>query len=260
MRFGCSTMFFGELEVCPSLEAISEAGYDSAEIWVEHLALTGEDPRVIAGKARSLGLGLTVHAPFTDLNIVSKNAGIRDESLRQVRDSISLAGQLGSGLIVVHPGRLSSSRDRMDDVWRRFLDCVSLLDTWSEGVVVAVEMMEKRSREFFLTPDDARRVMKQDLPHICLTVDVAHLATIGDPAGLLEELDPSWIAHVHLSQSRPDRTHAPLGEGLIDIPGVLALLEKSYDGIVSLEGYSPGRGEELAVSNISFLRELGYAT
>jgi sugar phosphate isomerase/epimerase len=251
-------MFFDDRDVPGAVTAIAGAGYDSAEVWIEQMWRKKDDPADVAAAAAEVGIGLTVHAPFYDLNILSINEGIRAESRRQVTLALEQAVSIGADVVVVHPGKFSSSRDTEEEAWERLAACMAELDASAGPVTVAVEMMEKKHREFFMTPADAARLMDLGLPSIRLTVDIAHLGTLGDAGALLRELDPAWIAHVHLSQGADGRTHAPLGPGLVDLPVVLATLSRFYNGVVSLEGFDTARGGDLAVQNRKYLRELGY--
>lgn len=262
MQFGTSTMFFRERSVTEALEAIARAGYATAEVWIEHVWWSGETPSEIARQARSLGLGLTVHAASYDLNITSSNRGIRQESLWQISLSITMAAEMEARVVVVHPGRLSSSRDRAADFWGPLLDATRQIDQWAaqHGVPVGLELMERRPKQFFITPEDGARLMAYPWANLRLTVDIAHLSTFGDPATLLERIEPAWIVHVHLSDSRPHQTHVPLGQGDMELAEALSALAARYEGLVSLEGYVPGRGEEVIAANLAYLRHLGYST
>ncbi|MFI5341378.1 MAG: sugar phosphate isomerase/epimerase family protein, partial [Candidatus Methylomirabilales bacterium] len=54
----------------------------------------------------SQGLRLTsVNPTFLDLNMASPNPGIRDESIRQLRETIQLAHDIGAGIVVAIAGR-----------------------------------------------------------------------------------------------------------------------------------------------------------
>lgn len=257
---GAATMFLRELPVSRALEHIADAGYAAAEVWIEHLLDSGEQPGALARQARGLGLALTVHAASYDLNPISRNAGIARESRRQIEQSLAVTAELEAQVVVVHPGRRSSSREPDREVWGRLLDWVAELDATATrlGVRVGLELMENRPREIFMLPADAARLMETSWQQIGLTVDVAHLKTHGDPARLLRQLNPAWIAHVHLSDNTPTQTHVPLGRGELDLRAALAAVREVYQGIVSLEGYVPGQGDAVLAQNMACLRRLGF--
>lgn len=259
LRIGATTMFHREQPVSLALESLARSGYSAAEIWVEHLQQSGEAPRALARQAEALDLALTVHAASYDLNPTSSNRGIARESQRQVEASLAIAAELEAEVIVVHPGRRTSSRDEAETFWPRLLDWLAEVDAAAArtGMHVGLELMEKRPKEIFMVPADAALLMATSWQQIGLTIDVAHMNTHGDPLWFLQQLEPDWILHVHLSDNAPRQTHLPLGEGEIDIPTVLSALSQDYDGIISLEGYSPGRGDALLAQNMAYLRQAG---
>jgi len=260
MRFGSSTLFFQERSVREALQSIARCGFQAAEVWMEHLWWTGEAPEEVAQWARRLGLELSLHGASYDLNIASTNQGIRQESLRQVEESIITAARLGAETVVLHPGRLSSSRDSMDECWERLEEAVALIDGWAdrEGIRIGLEAMEKRFKEVYVTPADVRRLLSKGWTNIGLTLDIAHAYTLMDPVDYIAQLDNQWITHVHLSDSAAEAVHVPLGRGQLDIAAALRALGERYDGLVSLEGYVPDRGEETVRSNLAYLQHLGW--
>lgn len=260
MRLGSSTMFLRERPVTEALEVLARAGFQAAEVWVEHVWSGGEAPERIRQRARELGLVLTVHAASYDLNVSSTNQGIRRESMRQMEESLQIASELGVAVVVMHPGRLSSSRGSVEQAWPMFLENLAFLDERAAGLGLrlAVESMEKKAREFFVHPEDLERLYERPWRSTGLTVDLAHARGLMDPLEYLALVPPSSLFHVHLSDSAPGKTHLPLGLGDLDVGTVLARLQCRYDGLVILEGYVPGCGEETVAANAAYLCSLGW--
>lgn len=260
MRFGASTYFLRERCITEALDIIAHAGYDSAEIWMEHYWSGGQRAATIARHARTLGLFLTVHAVSYDVNITSTNVAIRRESIRQVRSSLRLAAAVGASVVVVHPGSLSSSKGDRTEAWQILEETMVLLDAWAgeEGVEVGLENMEKRAKEIFIVPEDLVRLFGHPWKHIRLTLDLAHTATVMDPLSYLNQIRAEWICHVHLSDNGPSATHLPLGRGQLPVAEILKALRCIYDGIVSIEGYTSGEGEKLLTHNMAYLRHHGF--
>lgn len=261
LPLGAATLFYKEQTVSEALEGIARHGFDSAEVWIEHLSHSGESPGEIVQRAKELNLLLTAHATSYDLNTLSTNLGISEESRAQVEGSLQAAAELGARVLVVHPGRRSSTRDRKQDFWPALIAWAEQVDRLAEklGVRVGMELMEKRPKEIFMLPEDARRFMEHGWSQTGLTIDTAHMNTHEDPLQFLRQLEPEWIAHVHLSDNNAERTHVPLGQGEIDLPALLTALRAEYAGIVSLEGYVPGRGDEVLSQNMDYLRKIGFA-
>jgi sugar phosphate isomerase/epimerase len=259
MKFGVSTYFLKERSLPGALELIARLGYASAEIWMEHYLASGQRPATIARRARELGIGLTVHASSYDLNILSTNAGIRRESLRQVHASLRLAAELGATVATVHPGALSSAREDQHAAWRYLEETAAILDQWAgeSGIRVGIENMENRGKEIFCLPADVARLLEPPRRHLCLTLDLAHTQTHMDPLAYVKQIPAQWIGHVHLSDNGPSATHLPLGQGELPVEALLKALGRVYSGIVSLEGYIPGKGESLLSDNMHYLRRHG---
>lgn len=258
MRIGTSSSFFRDLSLETTIQNVSGVGYDSLEIWADHLHDQEEDPKSIRIEADRCGIGLTLHAPCYDLNPLSSNPGIRRESVNQLMEALELAADLEAELVVIHPGRFSSSRDTTEIFFPRLVDFSLLMSARATelGVRITLELMEKRSKEFFQTPADAARLMGHTDADFGLTVDIAHFHTLGNEVALIGEMKPEWIQHIHLSDSGPEFTHLPLGQGKVDIAGALAALPSDFTGIINIEGSISGRGKETVLSNIHYLRKI----
>ena len=255
MKFGMSTWFFQEFSVAEALRKIKAAGYESAEIWMEHILKTEENYPDIRNEAGKLGLSLTVHATSYDINITSINKGIREESEKQAYDAISAGSQLGAEIVVIHPGRLSASRSSAVECKKKLFRVFEKIDKWAseKRINVGIEAMEKRSREIYIYPEDVIEFMSSEWKRIFLTFDIAHAYTVMEPSEYLDKINPEWIGHVHLSDGNRESTHLPLGEGRINLIDTLKNIKKFYSSNVIIEGYVPGKGLETAENNYKYL-------
>ena len=260
MRIGSATMFFQELPVCEALDKIARYGFQAAEVWMHHLIQTGENPQTVARRGRDLGLELSLHATAYDVNVTSTTPGIREESLRQIHQSILTARQMEAKVVVVHPGRLSASRGSVDTCWQLMTAALAKINEWAaaDGVSVGLESMEKRPKEVFITPQDMQRLLRPEWNAVGFTLDLAHAYTFMDPVAYIQEFDPHRILHVHFSDSGKRAVHAPLGTGKLDIHAALSALNKKFNGLAIIEGYVPGRGDETVGANAAYLKKLGW--
>lgn len=259
MKWYSSSMLLRGHSVSDAMETIARAGFDGIEVWVDQANEHNETPARLRERAEQLGLGTSVHASSYDLNLAAWNQGIRMESQRQTVESVRFAAQLGAVVAVVHPGRRSSSRDRIEDYWPLVLESLEPIDEVAHelGVTVGLELMEKRPKEVFMLPDDARRVMQHGYRATRVTVDLAHSWSHYDPVQFLSDIDLSWVAHMHLSDSDPKTVHLPLGEGEVDLNALYrGLIDAGWHGIVNIEGYADGRGAELIEANRRFIQQL----
>ncbi len=259
MKWYSSSMLLRGHGVIEAIDAVADAGYDGVEIWVDQAVAHDEQPSVIVQRAQGRGLGMTVHASSYDVNLTSWNPGIRAESQRQTEASIRFAVDLGAQIVVVHPGRRSTSRDDLDAYWPRILGSLEPIDRLAAemGVTVALELMERRPKEVVMLPEDAARVMRHGYRATRLTVDLAHAWSHRDPVEFLRAIPLEWVAHVHLSDSTAKAVHTPLGEGEIDLPALYrGVVEWGYDGIITVEGYAEERGPDLIAANYRVIQEL----
>ena len=260
LRFGSSTWFFQEVSVCSALQTIKECGFQAAEIWMEHLWKSDEAVAEIKEAAKRLDLALSLHAASYDVNITSANPGIRKESMRQVRESLLAAADLGADPVVVHAGRLSSSRGNTTEYWMLLEEAFQSVDELAAavGVKVGIEAMEKRAKEMFVSPSEIGRIMGRGWENLGLTVDLAHIQTIMDQEQFFAQIDDRWVVHAHLSDSSAGVTHVPLGRGSTDVDRALTALASHFRGTVILEGFVPGEARQTVQANGDYLRSHGW--
>jgi len=258
MKISFSSTFLRDFSILETLSRASVVGYDGVEIWANHFYNQNDKPNDIKNRAKELNLELTLHAPSYDLNPLSSNEGIAKESKKQIFDAIVLCEEIGAKLIVIHPGHFSSSQDTKENFFPRLIEFAKEVSEFSKNIDVQVtfEMMEKRPKEFFQTSKDAKRLIDANIEGISLTVDIAHLYTVGDEKEMLKELNPDWIKHIHISDSGYGKTHLPLGEGEVDLLGAIELLPNDFDGFLTIEAAIIGRGEELVKKNFNYIKNL----
>jgi len=260
MKFGISTWFFQKQPVIAALQRIKKVGFEAAEIWMEHVLKTGEDLNEIKAAAEQLDMDISLHGTSYDTNLTSINKGIRKESYKQSEEAIVMGRRINAKVVVLHPGRLSSSKGDKKEYWEMLLNSFVFIDRVAgrEGVEVAIEAMEKRPREIYVMPEDLEYMLNREWQNIKLTFDIAHSYTVMEPVEYLKRLRKNWTCHVHLSDGSPETTHLPLGNGNIDIDSTLKVLNTFYNDLVIIEGYIPGNGKEVVKKNFNYLKKHGW--
>lgn len=242
-RFAPATRLVWKPGVLGSLEIIARHGFQASEVWAQHLWESDTSPQTLAGRARELGLALSLHAPSYDLNPLSSNPEVRAISRRQVLESLETAAAIDARMVVVHPGALSSTTDNPEEYWARLEDYAISLDERARmlGLRIGIEAMEKKRLQFVTDLNALDRLTgileKNHLERTGITLDVAHAATIGDPLEFIQRA-PRMV-HAHLSDSSPSKTHALMGEGNLNLEAIIpALLERLQDapGLIAIEG------------------------
>lgn len=241
MQIGVASELLRSLSLPAVIDLVAATGFQAIEVWLDHWQRNGLKPAQLLRYLCSSGLIWTVHADMRDLNLISTNTGIRQESLRQVKEAIHLAAAIEAQVLTIHPGRLSSSKDRPEDFWPKQVEVFHHLAETAAvaGVQLGVENMEPRAGEFVVGLDDLERLLAAvDSPNLGVTLDLAHL--FGQPGAREFVGRVPHLVNVHLSDAAPGRCHLPLGQGELDYEGLLDTLRQRYDGLLILEGYTPG--------------------
>jgi sugar phosphate isomerase/epimerase len=94
---------------------LEELGYSGWEIVNEGRQRLSVETFPLAKEiVETTSLVITVHLPYSDLNLASMNQPIWEETVRQMKECISLASEF-CPLAVVHPGYLSPLGKQMPD-------------------------------------------------------------------------------------------------------------------------------------------------
>ena len=237
---GLSTTALGDVAVETWLEEVEGLGFDYIE-WVSEWPrfLDENTTKKLEELLQSFGLRLTIHAPFSDLNIASFNEKIREASLRAIYDTLERAAELGAMTVTMHPGHCSPVSRRYQAeyirIHRKSLE--SIAEAAEElGVKVGVENMPRFPILDAQTPERLYELVGGI--DIGVTFDVAHLnTTTADFEGFLRLFgNRTVLLHLHDNHGERDE-HLALGEGTIPweeliprLPRVPATLE-----VISME-------------------------
>jgi inosose dehydratase len=227
-----------------AIRDIAAAGYAGVEMFDGNVSDYADRPDELRGVLADAGLQLV--SVYTGANFIY--ADILADEMHRIRRAAELAATFGAERLVVGGGarraagtgeddyrRLGESLDRVADVAEEF----GLTASYHPHLSTIVE-----------SPDELERIM--GLTRIGFCPDTAHLAAGGgDPAALIRAY-PDRVRHVHLKDFRPDPfAFLPLGEGVIDLPDVIAAIRESgYDSwlMVELDAYDGAPGEAAAIS------------
>ncbi|OPY20993.1 MAG: fructoselysine 3-epimerase [Methanomethylovorans sp. PtaU1.Bin093] len=199
-------------------------------------------------------LKITMHLPFSDMNLAGLNDGIRNEALRQMHRCLAL----GSGIVelaVVHPGYLSPYGSQMPEkAWSTHIGSIrNVCDTAAEyGITIAVENMPEMPKIFGKYPDEMLRTLEEvNRDNVGMTLDIGHANTVGVVDEFLEKCkDQILHMHIHDNHGKSDE-HLPLGRGTVQWKKIMESL-KGYNGRLVTEMASLQEGEEC----LAYLRNL----
>ena len=209
---------------------------------------------------------VSVNASFLDLNLMSENPGIRDETLRQFKEQIDLANILNAPIAVVSAGKrhplmpppYKKSWDRAKQGLVELVKygkekniIIGLENGWS-GISTA-DQLEKITEEL-------KEEFQIDSKYLKIVFDVANSYNIAeDPIKGLDKVFHN-LGLVHLSDTDGVTwAHAPIGKGKIDFKSVSEKLKDlKYDGVSILEIAYPQDPHNAIKDSIKIAEDLGW--
>jgi sugar phosphate isomerase/epimerase len=219
---------------------IEEAGYTGWEIVGDgnYKLDNPECFRRIEEVIASTNLGITVHAPYGDLNLATLNDPIWHESIRQVCTCIEHASRI-TDRVTIHPGYLSPVGKLMPKkVWdlqkealRQIGKCAS-----EHSVLACLENMIG-VKEFLCRMPEELIGMTEGIEGIGMTFDLGHANTIGKVNDFLLHIGKASHIHIHDNHGMSDE-HLTLGDGTVNWELVGKKISADYHGVIVIEGRS----------------------
>ncbi|AEG17079.1 Xylose isomerase domain-containing protein TIM barrel [Methanobacterium paludis] len=165
---------------------------------------------------KSSDIDLFLHAPTIDLNPASLNTGIREETLRQLMETVDMAVEIGAVAITTHPGLIHRLEDRVRNMGMHFaVETLKKANEYAEdrGIILSVENMPNKYAYFCNSAAEHQYFVDECGCHA--TVDIGHANTTGDPESFLQI---NGIYYYHLSDNNGEKDqHLSLGEGNLDL-------------------------------------------
>lgn len=234
---------------------LEDYGYTGWEIVQEgSQCLSSKTVQNLKNIYETTSLELTLHLPFSDMNLAGLNDSIRAEVLRQMKNYLTLASNYVN-LAVVHPGYLSPYGAQVPHqaYMTNLASIRELCDFAADfGILIAVENMPDFPKIFGKYPDEMQEMLDAVGSHnVGFTFDVGHANTVELIDEFLDQLGDR-ISHVHIHDNMGKKDeHLPLGEGNIDWKHVMERLS-NYKGIFVTEMASVEEG----IRSLEFLRKL----
>lgn len=263
----CTYSWLWDLPLPDAVRRIADMGFRYFELMshVPHCWPRGwstADRKAFRELVESLGLRISsVNPTFLDINIASPNPGIRDESIRQLRETIQLAHEIGARIVVAPAGRkhllLAPAQSYLWGLVREALE-ILLADCERLDVTFGLE------NAYNVIPSAPMLVqMCRDLSHpkLKLAYDVANATMVESPLDGLDMVAP-YLALLHFSDTDPKKWgHDRIGTGTVDFSAVTAKVRAlGYDGPTIMEIVDRAMPEESNRVSLERLRALGWAT
>lgn len=234
------------------LEELKVAGFEGWEVIAEGTQrLDRPVLALIDYVTSSYGLEISVHTPYSDLNVASLNQPIWLETLRQIKQTMALLADYAH-IFVVHPGYVSPLAAHFPDrALKKNCGALSDIARCAEeyGVKATVENMANVPSFIGRSPQEIATMLVDGLG---FTLDVGHANTTNTIDSLLKM--PIHHIHLHDNNGKSDE-HLILGGGNIDWKRIIHELRR-YRGVYVLEMKSLGEG----VQSLAYLSRLRAST
>ncbi|MDK1031635.1 MAG: sugar phosphate isomerase/epimerase [Planctomycetia bacterium] len=246
MDLAFSTIAFGKSSLEEGLRGIAEAGFGGVEILadVPHAyppQIDARRRRDICALLRELRLSvaninsqrLRATSPQRYPSWIEHEEHLRLKRVEHTQQCLVLASQLGAPSVSIEAGgRVPEGTDPRDAL-RLFRQCLEAVLPVAEQTKVML-LVEPAPGQLMETGQEFEDFFCHG--SLGLSLDVAHLFTVGqDPASVIRLLR-KHLRHVHLSDvvQEGDHRHLVPGRGNIDYPAVFtALRDIGYDGWVT---------------------------
>ncbi len=226
MKVGFTTLSMFMDDNTEIIKKAHEHNFDMIEILGESPFFKKENTLAF----KDCGLEVLMHAPTVDINIASLNEGIKNESVKQMKECIDYGEKINANAITLHAGKIG----RNDPLLRKHaleLACQSIseLVDYAENVIISVENMPVR-QSFLANTLEELEMIKNEC-ECGITIDIGHGNTTENTEELLN-LKNITYCHLNDNDGKKDQ-HLSLGEGTVD----LNLLNKIEKGIIELNNF-----------------------
>lgn len=230
---GKGAIIGGRAHTIEQIREICALKYPYAEISLSDPKTVEKDLEELLSIKEQFGISYLAHYPNEDNPF---DAGVlKEKFVPRIKSLIDLSGKLGIQKATIH--FWMDARWASADLIPRKIDLLRDMASYAQGkgVVLCIENLSERY-ESFVGAFEA-------VPELRMTLDIGH-------AQLLSSENTSWrfirhafekIFHIHVhdnhgGKSVKDDQHLPIGQGIIDYPGILSELKKrGYGSTITME-------------------------
>ncbi len=254
---------------------MQEAIYTAIELGYEAFELYGEFPQCLCDEVSAeqrrqarqtiedADLAVSVHAPFTSLNIATLNPGVRRESVRQITAAIDLCADIGGECVTLHNGDYilpPNFREKIPEVaqiqWDYNIESLKAIaaKAHERGIALCLENIGFESNSIDRSANDLltiREAIGSPALHFC--IDIGHARLNNELDAVISKLGP-MTRQVHFTDNfGQSDEHLVIGTGNFDYSPCMEFI-KRFDGSVILEVVKVGTDPEPARQSLAHAR------
>jgi len=243
-----STISFGpEGMAWGGLDFAIEHGFHGLELGSRNLwpeKMSAEDVRYVRVQAASHGVELSIHFIHRGVAPATHDKERRAKHLREMEDTLKLAGEIGARIVVLHPGPIDcpgvEPASAPEEVRRQAIDnlraFMELSIPWAEdaGAVLCLENLVHEPpyviQSYGELVDLARSL---DSPVVRIILDMGHADCADGLQPAFEAFAP-YLRHIHIHDSDGRQAHYEIGKGKLDFTRYQDVL-KSFPFTLAME-------------------------
>jgi len=229
MKIGITQIILGNISVDDTINLCQNAGYEAVELTVRegtdlHPALSELEFREIANKFSMANIEIASLAGLKG-NLLTLNDDERQAAKESLAQSIKIAGLMGVGAILVHPGQLAVG-GTYQQVWDSLVILIKDLIYLAKREQVAISL-ENVWNKFLLSPKEMREIIDEiGSEWVGAYLDTANMMAYGYPEHWIRELG-SRVKRVHFKDfKRREHQFVNLLDGDTDWPIIMAELRQ----------------------------------
>ncbi len=233
MKFGISTWSLLQLDVDVAIKAIGDAGFDYIELWgeVPHAYHDWVDRGRLGDALSSYDMTVTLHAPFTDLNLASPFQPVRGAVAETLEKFVEFGAEIGAVMITVHPGNVHNQALVPKSAENASQTINRMVRAGRGRLAISVENQAKSFDMYHYplasTPDSLQRIVDA-VEDTRITLDTGHAHVSGTDPLAFAELGGERLAEIHLSDnSGSSDDHLIPGEGTVKLQKLFERIEGS---------------------------------
>ncbi len=239
MKIGVTQIILSNMSLDDTLGLCQEAGYEAVELTFRdgkdlNADMSTSEIQGVGGKCAAAGIEIgSVIASYADRgNLLSPDAAERERGVKSLVHNLEIAGILGVGEILLHPGQLTVD-GTYQSVWDNLVGILKEVAPVAASNKAAIGI-ENVWNKFLLSPKEMREFVDAvGSEWVGVYLDTANMMAYGYPEHWIRELD-SRIKRVHFKDfNRREHRFVNLLDGDTDWPTVMRELRAiGYDGPV----------------------------
>ena len=264
MKVGLSTWSLLGLDVYAAAKAIGDSGLEYIELWGEipHAYPDWVDAKKLKDVLSSYSMTISMHAPFTDLNLATTFDPVKSAVEKALLSSLHLAESLGAKVATFHPGSVHNSALVSRSVDDSASMVRSLMKQFQGNVRINVENQTASHSKYHYPVASSEESIRSLLEktQAGFTLDTGHAHASGVDSLKVIDFAGSRLSEVHLSDNEGETDdHLIPGKGSAELEGLLHRIS-STDVLVCLEidpyTYPPGPAVHAALETRKKLSSL----